>query len=130
MQNKEPLSLYCGDESDGETLRACYQMRESLYDYGGESGLEPVPLLATGCTSNDELTVWTCKLRDGVTFHDGSVLDSSDVIVSFAAQWDAANALHVGNSGQFTYWGSLLGGGFLNPPGPCGLPNTAVCPAS
>ncbi len=33
MQNAEPLSLYCGDESDGETLRACEQINESLYAY-------------------------------------------------------------------------------------------------
>ena len=31
MQNAEPLSLYCGDETDGETLRACEQIKESLY---------------------------------------------------------------------------------------------------
>jgi hypothetical protein len=30
MQNAEPLSLYCGDETDGETLRACLQINESL----------------------------------------------------------------------------------------------------
>ena len=33
MQNAEPLSLYCGDETDGETLRACEQINESLYAY-------------------------------------------------------------------------------------------------
>ncbi len=33
MQNAEPLSLYCGDETDGETLRACMQISESLYAY-------------------------------------------------------------------------------------------------
>ena len=33
MQNAEPLSLYCGDETDGETLRACEQVDESLYAY-------------------------------------------------------------------------------------------------
>ena len=31
MQNAEPLSLYCGDETDGESLRACEQSNESLY---------------------------------------------------------------------------------------------------
>ena len=33
MQNGEPLSLYCGDETDGETLRVCEQIKESLYAY-------------------------------------------------------------------------------------------------
>ena len=93
-------------------------------------GLDPVPALATGCTANADLTVWTCTLRDGVTFHDGSTFDASDVIVSFAAQWDALSPLHLGNTGLWTYWGSLIGGGFLNKPGPCGLSNTPACPVS
>ena len=40
MQNAEPLSLYCADETDGETLRACEQIIESLYGYkiGGTDG--------------------------------------------------------------------------------------------
>ncbi|MFN8620966.1 MAG: ABC transporter substrate-binding protein [Chloroflexota bacterium] len=118
MQNKEPLSLYCGDETDGETLRACNQIKESLYAFGGESGLEPVPALATSCTPNADLTQWTCTLRDGVKFQDGSTFEASDVIVSMAAQWDALSPLHVGNTGQFDYWSSLIGGGFLNPPAP------------
>jgi peptide/nickel transport system substrate-binding protein len=41
MQNAEPLSLFCPDETDGETLRACLQIFESLYAYklGGTEAL-------------------------------------------------------------------------------------------
>ena len=92
MQNAEPLSLYCADETDGETLRACHQICESLYGYGGDTGLEPVPALATGCTANADLTVWTCALRPGVKFQDGAAFAADDVITSFAAQWDDLNA--------------------------------------
>ncbi|MEA2622734.1 MAG: peptide/nickel transport system substrate-binding protein [Chloroflexota bacterium] len=127
MQNGEPASLYCGDETDGETFRACVQMKESLYAYGGDGGTTPVPALATGCTANDDSTVWTCKLQTGVTFHDGSTFEASDVLVSFAAQWDALSTLHVGRTATFEYWPALIGGGFLNPAGPCGLPNTDPC---
>jgi ABC-type transport system substrate-binding protein len=116
MQNAEPLSLYCGDESDGETLRACEQMNESLYAYE-VAGSAAIPSLATECTSNAELTEWTCTLRDGVSFHDGSALDANDVVVSYALQWDAAHPLHVGRSGAFEYFPGLFGG-FLNPPPP------------
>ena len=30
MQNAEPISLYCADETDGESLRACEQVTEAL----------------------------------------------------------------------------------------------------
>ena len=37
MQNAEPISLYCADETDGESLRACEQVKESLlaFEVGG-----------------------------------------------------------------------------------------------
>ena len=114
MQNAEPISLYCGDETDGESLRACEQVTESLlaYEVGGTA---VVPSLATSCDANEDLTVWTCHLREGVTFHDGSAFDANDVVVSYGIQWDAASPLHVGNTGAFTYF-SALWGGFLNAP--------------
>lgn len=114
MQNAEPLSLYCGDETDGETLRACEQMKESLYAYE-IAGTDVEPSLAEECTPNDDLTVWTCTLRSGVTFHDGAALDANDVVLSYAVQWDAEHPLHVGRSGAFEYFPGLFGG-FLNPP--------------
>jgi peptide/nickel transport system substrate-binding protein len=116
MQNAEPLSLYCADETDGETLRACEQIKESLYAYK-IGGTDTEPALAESCTPNADLTVWTCKLRDGVTFHDGAAFDANDVVASFAAQWDTANPAHVGRSGAFEYFPGLFGG-FLNPPAP------------
>jgi ABC-type transport system substrate-binding protein len=116
MQNAEPSGLYCADESDGETLRACEQMKESLYAYE-TGGVDPVPALATECTPNDDGTVWTCALREGVTFHDGASFDANDVVLSYAVQWDAEHPLHVGRDGSFTYF-SALWGGFLNPPAP------------
>jgi peptide/nickel transport system substrate-binding protein len=116
MQNAEPLSLYCGDETDGETLRACEQVNESLYAYK-VGGTEVEPALATECKPNADLTVWTCTLRDGVKFHDGADLDANDVVATFAAQWDTKNKNHVGRSGAFEYFPGLFAG-YLNPPPP------------
>jgi peptide/nickel transport system substrate-binding protein len=113
MQNGEPGGLYCADESDGEALRVCEQIKESLYAYE-VGGTEAIPALAEECAPNDDLTVWTCTLREGVTFHDGSTLDANDVVLSYAVQWDAEHPLHVGRDGSFTYFGALWG--FLNPP--------------
>jgi ABC-type transport system substrate-binding protein len=113
-QNGEPGGLYCADETDGEALRACEQMIESLYAYE-TAGTAAEPALAESCTPNTELTQWTCTLRSGVTFHDGATLDANDVVLSYAVQWDAANELHKGRDGSFTYFSALFGG-FLNPP--------------
>jgi ABC-type transport system substrate-binding protein len=114
MQNAEPIGLYCADETDGESLRACEQMNESLlaYEVGG-TAVEPA--LAERYEANEDLTVWTFYLRPGVKFHDGSDLDAIDVIMSYVVQWDASHPLHVGRDGSFTYWPGLFGP-FLNAP--------------
>ena len=113
MQNAEPISLYCTDETDGESLAACQQVVEPLLGYAIDSGAVE-PRLATECNANDDATVWTCALREDVTFHDGSTFDANDVVASWSAGIDAANPLHVGNTGAFEYysylWDSLING--------------------
>jgi peptide/nickel transport system substrate-binding protein len=114
MQNAEPLSLYCADEEDGESLRACEQINEALLAYKiGGTAVEPA--LAEKYTANADLTEWTFNLRKGVKFHDGSDLTAKDVVASWAAQWDAANPQHKGRTSVFTYFNSLFGA-FLNAP--------------
>jgi ABC-type transport system substrate-binding protein len=103
MQNAEPISLYCADETDGESLSACEQVMESLYDYKTDSG-DVEPALATACEANEDATVWTCALRQGVKFHDGSDFDANDVVASWAAGIDASNPHHVGNTGAWEYY--------------------------
>ncbi|HSF85570.1 MAG TPA: ABC transporter substrate-binding protein [Acidimicrobiia bacterium] len=114
VQGNEPISLYCADESDGESLRACAQVVEGLYSYS-QSG-EVQPQLATECVPNEDLSLWTCSLRNDVVFHDGSTLDANDVVVSFTAGLDAASPLHTGNSGAFDYY-SYLWNGLINAEG-------------
>ena len=94
----EPNGLYCGDEVDGPSFRACVQVTESLlaYEVGG-TAVEPA--LAADWSANDDLTLWTFSLRDGVTFHDGSDFDANDVVTTYAMMWDATHPLHVGNTG-------------------------------
>lgn len=110
IQNAEPISLFCHDETDGESLSACEQVVEGLYGY--DLNGEVVPVLAESCDPNEDGTVWTCTIRQGVKFHDGSDLDANDVVTSFAVGIDAANPLHVGNTGGFEYyaylWGALI----------------------
>ena len=37
------------------------------------------PSLATGCDHNEDYTQWTCTLRDGLLWSDGTPLTSEDV---------------------------------------------------
>ncbi len=114
LQNGEPAGLYCADESDGEALRACEQVMQSLLAYEPGTG-DVVASLATEWTANDDLTEWVFKLREGVKFHNGATLDANDVVLSYVVQWDASHPLHVGRDGSFTYFPGLFGA-FLNAP--------------
>jgi peptide/nickel transport system substrate-binding protein len=108
MQNAEPISLYCGDETDGESTLVCSQINETLLDYAQDSG-DIVGALATSCDPSADATEWTCHLREGVKFTDGSDFDANDVVASYAAGLDASNPAHVGNTGSFDYFTSLWG---------------------
>ena len=116
MQNAEPISLFCADETDGESLRACEQVMEGLYGFE-INGTAVHPLLAEGCEPNEDLTVWTCTLRQGVSFSDGSTFDANDVITTFSANADVNSPLHIGNTSTFEYW-STLWGNLVNAPPP------------
>jgi peptide/nickel transport system substrate-binding protein len=109
----EPPGLYCADETDPIATLVCAQVSEGLYGYE-PGGADVTPVLARSCNPSDGLKTWTCKLRTGVRFHDGSTLDAGDVVASFAAQWDAEHPLHAGRDGSFAHMAWL--GGLLNPP--------------
>jgi ABC-type transport system substrate-binding protein len=109
MQGAEPISMFCADETDGESLRACEQVTESLFTYKINS-TELAPLLAESCTPNTDSTVWVCKLRQGVTFHDGSTFDAFDVVATFNMGLNPGSPFHVGNTNLWEYYEYLWGG--------------------
>ena len=45
---------------------------------------EPLPWIATAITPNDDLTVWTMKLREDAVFQDGTPITAAD----FKAYWE------------------------------------------
>lgn len=108
MQNAEPISLFCADETDGESLRACEQVTEGLYAYE-INGTDAIPALAEVCEPNEDASVWTCTLRQGVLFSDGTTFDANDVIATWTANADVNSPLHIGNTGTFNYWATLWG---------------------
>ena len=115
MQNAEPISLFCADETDGESLRGCTQIIEAMYAYV-LNGTDVEPALAESCDPNEDLSVWTCHLRQGVTFHDGTPFDANDVVATFTMGLDASSPLHQGNTNAWEYYSFLWG--LINvPPG-------------
>ena len=57
-------------------------MLRQLYDplvIEGADG-EPIPFLLESFSSNDDYTEWTFTLRPGITFHDGSPVNSAALI--------------------------------------------------
>jgi peptide/nickel transport system substrate-binding protein len=55
-----------------------------------DNGYQPQPMLAESWQADDDATEWTFHLRPGVTFHDGSELDSGDVVYTFRRLMDPA----------------------------------------
>ena len=61
-----------------------WMVARSFYDTlldRNEDG-EPEPFLAESFEPNDEFTVWTMTLREGVEFHDGEPLDAEAVVAN------------------------------------------------
>lgn len=108
IQRSEPKSLFCADETDTDTLRACAQVMEGLYSYE-PNGVSIKPALATECSPDAERTVWVCTLRQGVKFHDGSELDSMDIVATFDMALNPGSPNHKGNTNAWDTYGQLWG---------------------
>jgi ABC-type transport system substrate-binding protein len=108
MQGAEPISLFCADETDGESLRACEQVTQALYGFKMNTA-DVEPHLAESCDPNEDLTVWTCTLRQGVKFHDGSDFDSADVLATFDMGLNIGSPYHKGNTNLWEYYSTLWG---------------------
>lgn len=107
LQSAEPQGLYGAVETDGEALRVCEQINESLLSY--EPGThKPVPALAEHYEANANRTQWTFHLRRGVRFHDGTTLNANDVVQSWRVQWDAGHPFHSSLHRTFPYWTTLF----------------------
>jgi peptide/nickel transport system substrate-binding protein len=91
--------------TDGESFRVTGQVLEPLYQYEPGS-TTPIPALATECTANAEATVWTCALREGVKFHDGTDFNADAVVFNFERWRFTDNPLHF-ESQVFEYYEAM-----------------------
>ncbi|MCC5958958.1 MAG: glycosyl transferase [Rhodobacteraceae bacterium] len=91
MQSEPPRSMDPADQTASFTQVVLAPMYEGLI--GRSSDMEIVPVLATDWSHDDSGLVWTFNLREGVTFHDGTALDSAAVVNSFQRLLDPARGL-------------------------------------
>ena len=65
--------------SDWSVVTVQYDM---MLKFAAED-LSPAPSLATGCEPNGDSTEWTCTLREGLRWSDGSPLTSRDIAFTY-----------------------------------------------
>jgi peptide/nickel transport system substrate-binding protein len=103
----DPVVLDGALVSDGESLRVITQIFETLVALKPGT-TEPEPGLAESWEANDDGTVWTFKIRDGVKFHDGTDLDAEAVCFNFDRWYNFKGPLQ--NPSATYYWQVVLGG--------------------
>ncbi len=90
--DRDPHSQY--DYRSTCVIRAVY---EGLLGLKGASTEEFEPLIAESWESNDDMSVWTFKIRPGITFQNGDPCDSNAV----KASYERMLALNKGAVGVF-----------------------------
>ena len=108
----DPTALDGALVSDGESIRALYQMTEGLTRLE-PGGSEVIPSLATDWTTSDDGLAWTFNLRQDVTFHDGEPFNAEAVCFNFDRWFNFPASLQ--GEGTTYYWQFGFGGGFKNP---------------
>jgi peptide/nickel transport system substrate-binding protein len=78
----QPLGLDPALVSDVESYRITRQVLEGLVGVDQTTG-QPTPLLATEWNQGDDGRAYTFKLRDAVTFQDGTPFDAAAVCTNF-----------------------------------------------
>lgn len=78
----DALTLDPHSQNEGPTSTVLHHIYETLVRRDTDGSLQP--RLATEWSIHaDDPTVWVVKLREGVTFHDGSPMTAEDVVFSF-----------------------------------------------
>ncbi|MGZ8782062.1 MAG: ABC transporter substrate-binding protein, partial [Gaiellaceae bacterium] len=103
----DPVVLDGALVSDGESIRVITQIFETLVALKPGT-TEPEPGLAESWEPNEDGTVWTFKIREGVTFHDGETLDAEAVCFNFDRWYNFKGAL--ANPAASYYWQVVFGG--------------------
>ncbi|HEX7246695.1 MAG TPA: ABC transporter substrate-binding protein, partial [Actinomycetota bacterium] len=77
LNTDNPWAVEAGSDWSAVTIQ--YDM---MLKFASED-LSPAPSLATGCEPNEDSTQWTCTLREGLLWSDGSPLTSRDIAFTY-----------------------------------------------
>ncbi len=102
LRGADSNKLDPGDVTDGESSKVIEQVFDRLVRYiAGTQDVEPA--LATSWTKNEDHTVWTFQIREGVKFHDGTALDGAAVVTTFERMRDEKHPYHF-DDGKWDNW--------------------------
>ena len=99
ITDPDPVTIY-----DQGGIVLVYQFLEYLIDLNNDNSLRGK--LAESWTPNDAVDVWTFKLRQGVTFNDGTPFEAEDVVTSMERVLDPDSG-----SGALSQLGGVLSPG-------------------
>jgi peptide/nickel transport system substrate-binding protein len=100
ITDPDPVTIY-----DQGGIVLVTQFLEFLIDLNNDNSLKPK--LAESWEPNETLDVWTFKLRQGVTFNDGSPFEAEDVVTTVERLLDPEG----GSGGAKSQWGGVLSPG-------------------
>ncbi len=104
-QSGLPVTLDTGQ--DGNSLTPSYQILENLVFFEPGTGTVTEGL-ATDWSANEDATVWTFTLREGVTFQDGTPFNAEAVKFNLDRWNDPANEFRFDKT--FVPWTWIFGG--------------------
>jgi peptide/nickel transport system substrate-binding protein len=105
--SSDPVVLDGALVSDGESLRVIDQIFETLVSLKpGTTELEPG--LAESWEISDDGLTYTFKLREGVTFHDGTDFNAAAVCTNFDRWYNFTGSFQ--NPSASYYWQTVFGG--------------------
>ena len=92
---------------DGLSARVTEQIFETLVEFDGAT-TRLRPALAESWDTSPDGKMWTFHLRQGVTFHDGTVFDASAVKANFD-RWQSQVGDPTHKPAEFIYWNDVAG---------------------
>lgn len=103
----DPVSLDPANITDLESLQICRNIYDTLVQYEPDS-TKIVPALAESWKQSQDGRRITFRLREGVTFHDGTALTAEAVRTNYERQRDPKHPLRSPGD-TFFYWSIIWG---------------------